>query len=311
MRGFTYGRPGKKLAVALALSLALSGCSIIHDDLRSSGGAAGAKLDKHLFDASAHKELQLLRATLIVAVASRVAVGTIQTGDDADAFLLRLEQTNAELNYLAGDLGLRSGIAGVSRCLALEPAVGSDNTCDTRSTLFESNLPQLEYKVAGLMYAALPRKEAADFAASAAHGDVLSVTWKFLKLGTRGADGGHRGAAAFRSAEEILAIAKRTCAKPGQPVSTEAAASCLGSNRANDYSLKMLGAESIEPERALAALPGLFDLMRVSCALLPINAVVNEEGVTRATRIERCKKIGFAPALRFGGLQLDKVPPAH
>ncbi|GEM_PF-3876368 len=186
----------KSIALSCIL-LALSGCGVAKHDLQSSGGYAGHLMDKKLLDADGSKKRQLLRATILVALTARTAVGTLQDGDDTDAFLKRLKVVNRELNYLAGDI---YGVTGKTHCTGIEPG-----PCDTRALLFESNLPQLEYKTARLLISALPQKQAAEFAGEVSTGNFWSASYKFIKLGVKGADGLHRGAAVFRSNTELLA----------------------------------------------------------------------------------------------------------
>jgi hypothetical protein len=280
-----YQGIGKFLSVLAVASLA-NGCATIGDDLNHPGGIAGKQLDKRFFDAAGSRHNQLMRAVVITALASRVAVGTIRDGDDGGAFINRLEAVSRELNYLAGDMG---GDTTRANCGGLD---AGNKSCDTREALFESHLPQLEYKVARMVIAALPQKAAADFAQAAINGNVMASAWKFLKLAAASLDGAHRGAAAYRSVIEILAIG---C--------TEDVDLCVGlSNRAGQED-KVINLRAAVSSLDDARFYAFYDLMRVSCMLLPITQDVNDNSLVTKRR-DACKALTWKPAARFGGLTL-------
>jgi len=241
-----------------------------------------------MLDATSSKEAQLLRATIIVALASRMAVGTLRDGEDADQFIRRVQSVNREINYLGGDIFGPEAV-GEKRCDALENAY-----CDSRSVFFESNLPQLEYKVVRMLIAALPQKEATKFAAQATAGNVWSAAHKFVKLGFRGADGAHRGAAAFRSSTEILAKATK---QPGCDTIADPRA-CLGLGDEDPLTLvaKPEKLQLIDIDKNLITI--YFEMIRTSCSLLPLSLESSEEE-SRAVRIEACNNLEFKPKKRI------------
>jgi len=85
-------------------ALVLSGCSAITRDLRHPGGYPGRLLDKRTFDASESKQLQLLRFTIILAMAARMAGETSNDSKDADAIAEYLAATADEINYTAANV---------------------------------------------------------------------------------------------------------------------------------------------------------------------------------------------------------------
>lgn len=96
----------RKFTAALACigMLSSAGCSTIRDELRYPGGAPGRLLDQRTFDSSRSKQLQLLRATLALAIAARIGEASVAT-EDADAFARQLAEASRELNYAAVDAG--------------------------------------------------------------------------------------------------------------------------------------------------------------------------------------------------------------
>lgn len=282
-----------KIALIIISINMLTGCEtikgLVKSDLYHDGGIAGEKLDKHFFNAKSGND-QLLRAVTIVALASRVAVGTLKDGDDSNAFISRLRAASTEINYLGGDLFGRGDPAFV-HC----PQRSTQTNCDTRAALFESNLPQLEYKIGRLTIAALPQKAAVEFADAAVNGNVLSSAWKFLKLAAASLDGGHRGAAAYRSTLEVLSI---YCPKLANGAEKDRHA-CTGVNGA-DRTIEL--AETVADEDD-ARFYALFDLMRTSCKLLPINLQVENGGSVLDARADDCDDLQWKPRARFDGLQ--------
>lgn len=89
--------------VAMA-AVCLSGCAAITRDLRHPGGYPGRMLDKRTFDASESKQIQLLRFSIILAMAARMASETANDAKDADAVAEYLASTADEINYAAANV---------------------------------------------------------------------------------------------------------------------------------------------------------------------------------------------------------------
>lgn len=304
-----------------------AGCSAVTKELRNDGGVGGAYLDKRMFDASGSKQLQLLRATMIISMASRVGTATVRDGREADAFVDYLQNATEEVNVLAGHL---YDVEGRQRCAGLGP---EDGSCHTHAIAFEADLPLLEYKIVRLVLAALPQRQAASFARALGQGNVLSAAYKAIRLAASSLDGFHRGAAVYRSTLEVRALLVASgagctplrLAADGEPIdperlSTKTAVQCLG-----------LESGSLRNPADMPALPAtvrkaafapLYGIIRTSCGLLPINIAINDElpvqggaGAPEQSALTRrqnnCRSLRFEPALRFDGAieRLEAAPP--
>lgn len=339
-----------KTGTVVLAALLSQACTIPLKELRHSGGYPGHLMDRRLFNASNSKQLQLLRLTMIVALASRVGNATIQDGKEADAFISYLQNASNEINYLAAHLYDRdaTGDNDWVVCSQLAPSVrgtaqpaGAGQDCDTYAALFESDLPQLEYKVARLVLAALPREHAAQFARSARSGNLASAAWHFLRLAAASIDGLHRGAAVYRSSQEILALAilseaqapERPACAPG-PNGTitsirtvENAVDCLGLSRTSLFENPGENHVRFPDQVGQAPFRALFEIIRTSCGMLPIDIEIASAIPAAATnnaaagkiraRYEACRDLTFSPRLRFGGWaesgaqspDADQLPP--
>jgi hypothetical protein len=349
-----------KIAAAAALLSLTSGCTMITSDLRQSGGFAGRVLDRRMFDASSSKRLQLLRMTMIVALASRVAQASIRDGREAEAFVDYLSNAVEEVNFLAGHLYGQAARAPRNAVGDLPPRAGRDRghtcddlrspqpapdepaaaaaagqpapphtetatpgqpappapRCDTYSALFEADMPMLEYKVFRLVVAALPQREAQRFVNAARTGNPLAAAWRFLQLAAIAADGFHRGAAVYRSSQEILAIAVVAAANdtaprcavplPGRALNdriqtVEHAVACLGLapnrvfSRPNGHLLRLPQDFGEDPFQAL------FEIIRTSCATLPLPIDITDDDAKLNARRVACANLSYDPQLRFGG----------
>lgn len=299
------GNRGAAIAAIIAVlgSSLLSACTYVRDDLYKPGGVVGVQLDKHFFMAADDKKTQLLRATMITALASRVAVGTLKDGEDADAFLKRLGAVNRELAFLAADL---DGTTERKNCLNKDAIV---TDCDIGDVLFESNLPQLEYKISKMVVAALPQKEAAAFVRAVAGGNVLGAAWKFLRLADASLDGAHRGAAAYRSSLEILSmpcIAKLGGDSVGDRI--KKIDQCLGLSDDKKI-IKLQDVKDVEDVRFYA----FFDMIRTSCMLLQITQDPDRGVAPAIERRNLCSEIKWSPQVRFelsAPFSTDSSPPA-
>ena len=221
----------KQLALAIStFSMLLSGCTFAAKDLRSTAGGVGSIFDRHYFDASASKDLVLLRASLVVAMVARG--GTVYARDphDGAAYVDYLVGTADELNILASHLYSYGEGSGFACQLPLAKdyhakwspgdVIGDANYaspsdkkerqpdafgCLTYRANFESNLPIIERKVFKLVGVSLPRKEAEKFADALTSGGIVSKISAALAFASKSAEGLHSGAAVHRTSLEILA----------------------------------------------------------------------------------------------------------
>lgn len=100
------------LSLLASASLVLGGCQAVVRDFRHPGGYPGYLLDQRTFDAAHSKQLQLLRATIIMAMAARMAHVTANSPDDADAVANYLGATADEINFTAANI-FDSNIGGI------------------------------------------------------------------------------------------------------------------------------------------------------------------------------------------------------
>jgi len=111
----------RKLTIlAVASSLALQGCAAITADLRHPGGYPGRLLDKRAFDSSESKQVQLLRFTIIMAMAARMSGETVRTSEHADAVAKHLGATADEINRAAANIYAIEGAAKPGPCSVAE-----------------------------------------------------------------------------------------------------------------------------------------------------------------------------------------------
>jgi len=92
------------VTLPILLALCLSGCGAITRDFRHPGGYPGRLLDKRTFDASESKQLQLLRFTIVLAMAARMADETSTDAEDAGAIAEYLAASADEINYAAANI---------------------------------------------------------------------------------------------------------------------------------------------------------------------------------------------------------------
>lgn len=201
----------RKIATLLASTslLLTSACGAIRHDLQHPGGYPGYLLDRHSFNASSSKELILLRATIVLAMAARMGQATMR-GEDADAFALSLSAAAREINFAAADLypiGTKSpcNISTIDPAATASLSIADQAACDGYRVNFESEVPLIEARLIKTVVAALPTDKARQFLDAVAKGDVLGAALK--GLGTFGslAAGLHYANGSFRSGLEIVA----------------------------------------------------------------------------------------------------------
>lgn len=94
-------------AVVVAItgsSLMLQGCAAIKADLHNPGGVFGKALDDHMIDASQSKQMQVLRAELIVAMLARAGTAYSHNGKESDNYANAILDAADEVNFLAADI---------------------------------------------------------------------------------------------------------------------------------------------------------------------------------------------------------------
>ena len=87
-----------------ASALLLSGCTATIAELRHPGGYPGKVLDDRMFDASDSKKLQLLRATIILAMLARMGATSAENREDGDTIVKYTVSAVDEINILAGHI---------------------------------------------------------------------------------------------------------------------------------------------------------------------------------------------------------------
>jgi len=159
----------------LFASFAVSGCqSVLVKEVRYTGGYPGYLLDKRMIDSSEVKSAQLLRAAMIVAMASRMATVSVREGADADAFVDYLAAATDEINYAASNLyDVETEATKTSGAATSVPCnVGPQGTedCNAYAVNFEADIPLLEARIVRLMLASLPEDRAREFLEDLASG---------------------------------------------------------------------------------------------------------------------------------------------
>ena len=283
-----------KIAAGLISGCALlSACTTpIVKEVRYPGGYPGHLLDKRTFDASNSKSVQLLRATIIVAMAARMATATIRDGKDADAFADYLVAATTELNHSAANIYPSNNVAP---CQMRVDAPGQ-TACAAYYANFEADMPLVETRVVRLILAALPENRARAFLEDVAKGDVLSASWRALRALAEVAGGLHRSAAVYRSGLEVAAAMKCTSTDYVQDTDTvKKAAACLGLPEEDlfDDEPTLMGSLKVRED----AFHALLLIASTSCARLPLNT---DQPIATAvsTRNSLCSQISFQPKVR-------------
>jgi len=280
-----------RLLQAGLLSAALiftNSCSVMKAELGNPGGYPGKVMDDHFLHAHDNAKVQLFRATLLTAILSGMAVGTVDNGDDKEIFVKRLNQVSRHIRYLHSVLDGETG----------KPSCGeiATGTCSNRISLFESQVPDLEYSVVELARAALPRKLAAA-ATQPSAGNVISFTLNLIKSSGSTIDGLHRAAANYRSAMAI--VRKMEC----DPASDSTCQSITPAKKGPDKAdFKYFdGVTGIKPASLDDGIKALFDLTRVSCARLQD---LDDDPATDDAQKSGCQSIDYAAKTRYGGTSL-------
>jgi len=290
----------KFVAFLSSVSLVASGCTPIAQELRNPGGYPGYVLDRHMFDASRSKEMHLLRAAIILAMASRMGTATVRDGAEADSFATYLAAASDELNYAAANV-YGTGSDPADQPCNLRPDEQSSEACASYYALFESDMPMFEGRLVRLMLAALPESRGREFLAAASKGNVMAAAWAAARGAYESANGLHRSAAVYRSGLELVAssvtCANGTTFQSGND-SVWAAVDCLGlPHDSIKRAPTELQGEAMNFKVSRDAFHALMLIARTSCVKLPLSSDPDV-----AKQLERrqaaCSNVVFKPKHR-------------
>jgi hypothetical protein len=309
-----------RLWAALALT-SLGGCTVIDAEVRHSGGYPGRLLDKRLFDASASKQLQLLRAAMVVAMVARAGTVYAHEGKESDAYVTAIVDAADEINVLAGHLkpvfghesqtacelsrrGSGTGVADSivpNRPTPVGIALESDEAADcfTYPVNFESDLPIVEKKVFRLTVLALPQNQARKFLQSAGGGNVMSAAWSAAKLAFSAANGLHSAAAVNRSTIEVLA-AQAGCPQ-GSCETIDSAATWVFKNSGSAFSTELANplAKDVNDKLMQAVMRNIYDSCRSVSLDYDESTGSAELIAAHNARVDACGTVRYQPRLRW------------
>ena len=289
--------------IATAALIIESACTPVVKELRYPGGYPGYLLDKRTFNTSGSKQLLLLRATLILAMAAEMSRVTVK-GEDADAFAKHLAAAAREINLAAADLYPTSD-ANSKVCAT---AVDDDANCTGFYANFEGDIPLIEGRIIKVMLAALPADRARKFLDDAAKGNILGAAWNAVGLVAKGVGGLHFAFGRYRSGQEIVAeyMGTQCVIKPAggdkfdpETMTVVEAAGCLGLSR--DSLLdnpQEAGSSALSGPVKRGAFLALFRDIASVCVDLPYSGDVATIASSRDLRGEACNSIGFKPTSR-------------
>lgn len=290
--------------LAIFSLLISTGCTPILKEVRYTGGYPGYILDQRTFDASASKQLVLLRSALILAMAAEMSRLTVR-GDDGDAFSSHLAAATKEINFAAADVYDTKTDGTGNVCITARP---DDKNCSGFYANFEGGIPLLEQRILKVMLAALPTDKARKFLDDASRGNILGAAWSAVRTVAKGAGGLHFAFGRYRSGLEIVAEQMGTrCKGPKfDPASMTVieAAECLGLSQSD-----LFGSPEREATRqdlrgdknGLVQKGAFLALMRTvaaACVDLPYSGDVATIAASRNIRGNNCNHIGFEPTAR-------------
>lgn len=330
-------------------SLVLSGCNMILREVRYPGGYPGYVLDQRTFDASENKSLQLLRASILLAMAARIGEANVDP-EDADAFADQIAEAAAELNYSAFVLGYGdrpastvtetspSGDVTVTQvdarysCSTLGEYRGPDRdvetdyaNCAAYYVNFEASVSRIESRIVRAMLTALSTDEARKFLDRVVEGNIFGALVSLIDTFGNVAGSFHRGAGVYRSGMETVAAGIGNCkldryfgtASRGEKFdefenTTLAAAACLGLARDDLFGGDEISAIELGK---LSVRPGAFHatflIVRQACVGLPLaNSLELADLIeSRNKRRIACDSLVFAPRPR--SLEIAPLPPGE
>lgn len=287
-------------------------------------------LDKRTFDSSRSKQLQLLRATLALAIAARIGEASVAT-EDADAFAQQLGEASKELNFAAVDAGYPyfattdDGVEKFGTCLIGQPGedrialVSANNTyamidaaCPGYYANFEANIARIESRIIRAMLTSLPSERAREFLEDLSQGNLLSALWSMSRALGDIAGAFHRGAGVYRAGLENVAASTARCdfdaSLENRPDEYDqardtvlVAAACLGVSLDRLFDSEDIEATDLPNKLDPVAFMALFRIVRTSCVALPLKNRPDDPEQTEEARIFRsksCNLVRFNPKPR-------------
>ncbi len=293
-------------------------------------------LDERTFDASHSKQLQLFRATLMIAIAAQIGERSVETAD-ADAFARQLAEASREVNYAAVDAGFgvpgqgdtiiptckigRGFISAASEGWDERGAYAADDTtvCSGYYVNFESHIARIEGRVIRAMLTSLPTEKARKFLEKLSDGNVLSALWSLTQTFGDLAVAFHSGAGVYRAGTENLAALTQGCyGDPSYPGEKPAgydeewhtvvvASRCLGLSRKDLFDGDAAGASALPVKLPPTAFHALFRIARTACVDLPLenSTQIDPVNVSRSNRQIACGMVQFAPQRRPLDIEID------
>ncbi|NMN05586.1 MULTISPECIES: hypothetical protein [unclassified Novosphingobium] len=293
---------------------------MVLDDLHGNGGYPAKALDRHSFRARDNKQLVLLRAAIVLAMAARMGQSTVRV-EDADAFANYLASAAREIDFAAANL-YQAPAAANTPCHVVGPAasaakavagggaaaadavvndVANLQACTGYATNFESELPLVEASLIKVVVAALPADRARAFLTAVANGDVVGAAFKALKALKSLAVGLHYANGSFRSGLEAVAIQKGCEDSASKPMTVERAVSaeCLNIDTKSLFDSTdrgPLGIGAVDP----TAFDALFRIANNACSGLPLltSTQGSDEKTRRQARDAACGTLWFRPQAR-------------
>lgn len=338
------GRIGAALAIAAMLNGCAMIRTGVDRDLRYPGGVGGAIFDRYgPYAVAPSKELQLFRAAVTLAVVSRIATANVTDGKEADALIEYEKAATREIDYAAIDLYEEGGEpCPAPRNLAVEPKPSPTPSPspspspsptpkhDCRTALFESDLPNIERSLINVAFAGLPKQDAVKVWKSARSGDALGAIWRAVQLTAHSLDGAHRAAAVHRSGVELFALMAKhpegSADQAGDPATITAAlcfigyknpggVSCAAAGEASVADFSRTGGRQLDRDAYAklakmrvpqGAFDSVFEMVEVSCRLLPISANDASAADPADARRKSCATLTFSPVSR-----LKDPPPGN
>lgn len=303
----------RKLFLCLTVVPLLGGCNVILKEVRYPGGYPGHILDERTFDASANKQLQLLRGAMVLAIAARVGEASVR-GEDGDGFARLLGNAAGEINHAAANLGMGNARTCLVRIPSPTPTptptppvtpMQADAQCDGYYVNYEADVARIEARVTRAMIAALPTDRARAFLNKLAKGDVLSAAWGALGATADMAGAFHRGAGVYRAGMETVAAGMTTkCHSSKANLEKEMtvldAADCLGLDRNSLFDSEDAPASDLTDPVSPQAFNAVMRIVRTSCVALPLSNELNPSQLaqSRSVRRDTCALLVFDPQKR-------------